>query len=437
MTKEIIHFDENEIKQLSNLELLNEIDQLGIDSVHLGRYLKNHCIVLFKELVCRTNFLDEFYGTKTVPILARLYCLKNNLNDQPTCQLEGCSNKVEWDCGTQSFGKYCCYRHYVEDSTVQSRREQTMLNRYGVRTPMESEEFKQRAKETCIREFGVVNVGQRPDVKEKIKQTNLNRHGAKSFVESVEFKKKSAETCRRKYNTDHVASSIEFRQMLKDYWMRNYGVENSLQLKEVRDKAHNTFNKRYVEDAIGKELVSKHRRDTMQKLYGVNHQMELEWVKEKIRKTNNERFGCDYYSQTNEFHKKCHKRYTNPKYPDMSWADSWEFKVYDFLTEHNIPFEYQIKPIPYEYDGGTHYYHPDFLVNGRIYEVKGDNFFRINEETGKEEMYKPWRDPNISDEEYEWQCGKEEAKHQCMIANNVKILRKKEIDNLSVELFLS
>lgn len=233
MTKEIIHFDENAIKQLSNLELLDVIDQFGIDVVHLGRYLKNHCIVLFNELVLRTNFLDEFYGTKTVPILARLYCIKNNLKEQPTCQLKGCSNKVLWDCGTQSFGKYCCHRHYVEDPTVQDRREDTMLKRHGVRTPMELNEFKQRAKETCIRDFGVVNVGQRSDVKEKIKQTNLKTYGAKSFVESEEFKRKSVETCRKKYHVDHIALSTEFKTLIKDYWRRNHNVENPFQVKGI------------------------------------------------------------------------------------------------------------------------------------------------------------------------------------------------------------
>ena len=119
----------------------------------------------------------------------------------------------------------------------------------------------------------------------------------------------------------------------------------------------------------------------------------------------------------------------------MTFMTSWEFKVYDFLTENNIPFEYQIKPIPYEYDGKTYYYIPDFLINGRIYEVKGDMFFRINETTGKEEMFCPWRYDDWSDDKYNWECGKVEAKHQCMIANNVIILRKNEIDNLSIELF--
>lgn len=75
----------------------------------------------------------------------------------------------------------------------------------------------------------------------------------------------------------------------------------------------------------------------------------------------------------------------------MTFTNSWEYKVYDFLTEHNIPFEYQIEPIPYEYDGETHYYFPDFRVNGKIYEVKGDYFFRINEDTGLEEMFQPFR----------------------------------------------
>lgn len=146
-------------------------------------------------------------------------------------------------------------------------------------------------------------------------------------------------------------------------------------------------------------------------------------------------YGVEHYSQTSYFTKKIHKRYTNAKYPNITFGSSWEFIVYDFLTEHNIPFEYQVEPIDYEYDGKTHKYFPDFLVNGRIYEVKGDNFFRINESTGKEEMFCPYRDEDWSDEKYDWMCGLYEAKHQCMIANSVTILRHSQIKNLTIEMF--
>ena len=50
-------------------------------------------------------------------------------------------------------------------------------------------------------------------------------------------------------------------------------------------------------------------------------------------------------------------------------------------------------------------------------------------------MYKPYRAAEQSLEEYNWGCGKEEAKHQCMLSNNVIILRGKDIDNLSIEMF--
>ena len=110
----------------------------------------------------------------------------------------------------------------------------------------------------------------------------------------------------------------------------------------------------------------------------------------------------------------------------MTFDRSWEFKVYDFLTEHNIPFEYHPSiSIPYEYRGTQHTYHPDFKVGNRIVEVKGDNFFRVNKLTGQEEMYNPYRYPEWTDEKYDWICGLYEAKHQCMLLNNVIILRKK------------
>ena len=66
------------------------------------------------------------------------------------------------------------------------------------------------------------------------------------------------------------------------------------------------------------------------------------------------------------------------------------------------------------------------------------NFFKIarkkfiNESTGVEEMYCPYRYPEWSDEYYNWMCKKYEAKYQCMISNKVKILRESDINNLNI-----
>ena len=229
----------------------------------------------------------------------------------------------------------------------------------------------------------------------------------------------------------------------KEYWNRykrtmveHHGVDNPMKSKAIRDKAmmtnierlgvnwpmqsldvleksHNTVLERHGVDNISQLQETKNKvRESLKKY-------DIDKIREKARRTCKERHGYDYYTQSPEYHKTAHRKYANPKYPDMSFGSSWEFKVYDFLTERNVSFEYQPNILfKYEYLGTTHTYHPDFLINGKLYEIKGEQFFK---EDGT--MQNPY--DSSQDARYE-------AKHQCMIANNVIILRKKDIDNLEV-----
>lgn len=108
-------------------------------------------------------------------------------------------------------------------------------------------------------------------------------------------------------------------------------------------------------------------------------------------------------------------------------------KVYEFCKDNNIPVEYSPEIFyKYDYDGRTWTYHPDFLINGKVYEVKGDQFFRFNESSGMEEMICPYQEPEWSDEEYDWHCNKAQAKYQCMIDNDVKLIRRHDMDKLNM-----
>lgn len=261
------------------------------------------------------------------------------------------------------------------------QKESTCMTHYGCKNPSESKEICARRESTCERLYGVKNAGGTEESIQKIKQTKKSSYGNENY------------------------NNIE---QMKETTQKSYGVNFYVQTEEFKNKKQQHY----------------------QETFGVDHQSQTPQFWEHYRTTCNDRYNTDHYFRTSEFQKKCHKRYTNPKYPDMSWATSWEFKVYDFLTENNIQFEYQpAVSIPYYCEGTYHTYHPDFLVGDRIVEVKGDNFFRINETTGKEEMYLTWQG-DLSDKEYEWKCKVMEAKHQCMIANNVIILRKNEIAHL-------
>ena len=132
-----------------------------------------------------------------------------------------------------------------------------------------------------------------------------------------------------------------------------------------------------------------------------------------MKQTNIKKYGVYNYSKTTEFAKNRNKKI---KYDNLTFDSSWEVDVYKFCMENNIPCEYQPNiQLEYEYDGKKHIYQPDFLINDKLYEVKGDHFFK----DGK--MINPYNNNRnkISD-----------VKHQCMIKNNVIILTSYHINQI-------
>ena len=201
---------------------------------------------------------------------------------------------------------------------------------------------------------------------------------------------------------------------------------------ELAERAHSTL---FTKTGYHHQM---HDPNTIRKIMETNnHRYDTDWaiasepVKSKIASTCVDRFGYDNYAKSPEYQWRKRHRFHSEKYPGLTFDSTWEVKVYEFCRDNGIQVEYSPNmAIPYEYDGGVHYYHPDFRISGRLYEVKGDNFFRINESTGKEEMFCPYRDKDWSDEKYDWMCGLYEAKYQCMMDNGVVVLRGADIRNM-------
>lgn len=392
---------------------MEEIQRLGIYQGKLNAYLKRHYPELFKELVSRTHFLDNFYKDRPVPIPARLYCLEHNLKEQPKCQHPECNNPVKWKI-EGVFGKYCSRQCMFSDENHWENIRSTNLIKYGGISPMKSRAVSEKVKSTLLNRYGVENPSNIEDVVKKRRETNLKRRGVETPFQSQEVIDKIKLSCLERYGKSNISGTDIWREKVKSTCIQKYGVEHALQSKEVRDKGKQT-------------CLDK---------YGVEYVSQSPQFRNRVKATFLRKYGVENYSQTPEFHKKAHKRYTNPKYPNMTFGSSWEFLVYDFLLENHIDFEYQPEiSLPYDYEGTHHTYHPDFIINNNVIEVKGDNFFRINESTGKEEMFCPYRDEDWSDEKYDWMCGLYEAKHQCMLKNNVRILRDADIRNLTVQMF--
>lgn len=92
---------------------------------------------------------------------------------------------------------------------------------------------------------------------------------------------------------------------------------------------------------------------------------------------------------------------------DNKWFDSMpEVAVYRYYTDHNISIEFEPIQLKYIYNNKEYIYIPDFKIQDKLIEIKGNQFFKADGT-----MCNPY--DHTQDEKYE-------LKHQCGLQNNVQ-----------------
>lgn len=187
-----------------------------------------------------------------------------------------------------------------------------------------------------------------------------------------------------------------------------YGVENVSQLKEVKTKKSQTLFEHFGEQ--------------------VSCPAKIKEVTEKAKKTCLERYGAEAFAQTDLFRQKQKENFERKTleekklqrsrrgrkylYEGEKFDSGWELAVWIYFKAKGISIQRFKSAIPYSFEGKEHFYIPDFVINGKIVEIKGDQFFK----SGK--MVCPF--DRSKDSLYE-------AKYQCMLQNNVEVWREKDI----------
>lgn len=387
-----------------------------------------------RDLIEFINWMTPLLNDEQYTLSTKVYWVLNGITEFPTCKVD---NKpfIGMNVNLHSgYPTYCSQSCQWKDDECCSKRAETFRNR----TPEQRKRTLEKTRETCQKRYHS-NTWQSSD--EGRIQCSLIYKGF-SDEKKKSILDKRIKTTNEVYGCDNVFQNEDIKLKCKQTKIDRYDDAHYVN----REKAIQTMIARYdVEYTFQHKGLCEKSISTKRELYGEN----LELLVEKAKSTKKERYGNEnynnsekqiqtsklnhnglYHSQTIEF-SKCHRKRI---FHDGIYFDStWEVSVYEFCKMNNIKFEYSPSiTYEYEYDGKIYTYHPDFLIDGKVYEVKGDNFFRINESTGIEEMYCPWRYSEWSDEHYNWMCGKYEAKHQCILKNNVVILREGDMKNLEM-----
>jgi hypothetical protein len=138
-------------------------------------------------------------------------------------------------------------------------------------------------------------------------------------------------------------------------------MENPDMVKERQEAAHS-------------EAAYEKRHQTCRSRYKADHHFQDKEVQDHQWTSYKERTGYDHPTKNpNTSHAYDCKGYT---YKDIHFDSSWELAYYIWLTDHSKQFIYH-PPYYLDYvdEGVTRLYQPDFLVEGKFIEIKGDSFF--------------------------------------------------------------
>ena len=217
------------------------------------------------------------------------------------------------------------------------------------------------------------------------KKTNLERYGDENYTN----RQLANETTKNRYGNSNYRNSNK-NKMTK---MRKYGDPN--------------YNNRTL------------ARETCFKKYGGPTGNHDPVIKAKIRETNNKMHNGQY-SQNELFY-----------YYGQSFHSSWELAVWIYCIDNKTSI---IKsPAIFKYNGPNeeiHSYTPDFMIDGKLVEIKGDQYFKedgtMRFPYNKKKINNKWI--NMAFEEKLYYDSLYERKHQCGIEHGVEFWRKKDIE---------
>jgi hypothetical protein len=289
--------------------------------------------------------------------------------------------------------KHVCNLKYGTDYACQSKQvketiKETNLKKYGCENVFQCNDIKEKSKKTCLKKYGTEYANQSEPVKQKIKDTNLKRYGVENVFQADFAKEKSRKTCNERYGTDWYASTDACKERIKNTNLEKYKTEYTLQSSIIREKG----------------IITNRR------LYGTDYYTQTEEYKERARKTCLEKYGVYPYTRTIEYQKLARRKYC---FNGEMFDSSWEVYFYYYCIKTNKGIIRNVQKFEYSFNGKEYYCFPDFNVEGKLYEIKGDQFFKSNGT-----MQNPF---NHDDDE------RMEAKHQCLLNNGVIILRRSDI----------
>lgn len=163
---------------------------------------------------------------------------------------DGSKVKVDVECDickkqySKPYKQYLKQHTYNIDTCNKCRHvkiKQTCMQQYGVENVFQVDEYKNKQKETCVQKYGVENISMSKDIKNKKKNTFIKKYGVDNPAKVKEVQEKTKKTNIARYGVPVVTQNPDVIQKIKATNLKKYGYESVMQNANVKAKAIGTL----------------------------------------------------------------------------------------------------------------------------------------------------------------------------------------------------
>lgn len=141
------------------------------------------------------------------------------------CDICGSEKCIKWNSYIKNYsnGDWLCRK---------CKSKKNNQEKYGVDNVFQLENIKDKIRKTNINKYGVDNPSKSDIIKEKRKNTNLSKYGSEYFMGTEDFKKKSMESLIDKYGVDNISKSKSIKLIKNTKWLEKSDSDKSDILKK-------------------------------------------------------------------------------------------------------------------------------------------------------------------------------------------------------------
>ena len=221
--------------------------------------------------------------------------IKYGIEKRPLCPV--CNKPVRWygHKATRLFFNTCCHEHEV--LVRKQNIKKAVYEKYGVDNVFQLEDVKEKSRQTCFLHYGVEHSTQSDIVKEKSQMTCYKKYGVKNAGGTTESIRKAKQTYLEHFGVENPMYTDEIKNKIKECCMHKYGVEWGSQTQLSRQKCSNTW-KNKLKSEID-EIVEKRKNTNLLK-YGETDPNKNEYIKLKKIYRSLEKYGYENPNQRPE-----------------------------------------------------------------------------------------------------------------------------------------